>query len=163
IRTLAPFPGTEAAAFDNHTDKGIENRYEFYRDKIREEIDRVMLEKIYPTGTMLRELRVADTRFEFSLARPIQSYAITVKIPTKLPIGSFVDCIVASHRERSIIALPVPIAINHINAKALEYIPGIGKRTASDIILKRPFTEIESVLKITPSINRAVADQIIFD
>lgn len=163
IRSLSPFPGTEAAESPRRADKRIENRYDFYRDKIRNDIDRVMLERIYPVGTILRGLRVSDTRFEYSLARPIQSYAITVKIPELLPVGSFTDAVVVSHRERSIIALTIPVHINRISAKTIEFIPGTGKRTAGDIIIRRPVSDIESLLSVSPSIDRKIIPYIDFE
>ncbi len=162
IRTLSPFPGTDAAHTARHTDKRIENRYEFYREKIRDDIDRVMLERIYPVGTILRELRVSDTRFEYSLARAIQSYAITVKIPEPLKIGSYTDAVVVSHRERSIMALTIPIRINLIAPKTIEFIPGIGKRTAGDIILRRPLSEMSTLLEISPSLDSRIIPHITF-
>jgi radical SAM superfamily enzyme with C-terminal helix-hairpin-helix motif len=162
IRSLLPFPGTDAAQTRPRTDKRIENRYEFYRDKIREDIDRVMLERIYPVGTIIRDVRVVEHRFEFSLARPLQSYAITMKIPRPLDIGSFFDMAVIAHRERSIIALPVPIQINQLSGKALEYIPGIGKRTAGEIVLRRPLSSVGDLLVIAPSVSGEILKHLTF-
>jgi radical SAM superfamily enzyme with C-terminal helix-hairpin-helix motif len=161
IRSLLPFPGTEAEYFTVASNKKICNRYEYYRDKIREDIDHHMLTKIYPAGTVLKNIRVADTMFEYSLARPLQSYAITVKIPVLFDKGSFIDAVVVSHRERSILALPLPIKINSLSQKAIEFIPGVGRRAASDIVLKRPFTNLEDLVQAAPSIDTSILQLII--
>jgi radical SAM superfamily enzyme with C-terminal helix-hairpin-helix motif len=79
-----------------------------------------------------------------------------VKLPILLPKGSFLDAVVVAHRERSIIALPFPISINTLSKKALEYIPGIGKRAAGDILLKRPFENIEQLAVIAPSLDERI-------
>jgi radical SAM superfamily enzyme with C-terminal helix-hairpin-helix motif len=41
--------------------------------------------------------------------------------------------------------LPVPFNINKAPAKSFEFIPGIGKERASQIILKRPFEHREDL------------------
>jgi radical SAM superfamily enzyme with C-terminal helix-hairpin-helix motif len=156
IRSLLPFPGTEAESSKILSNRQITNRYDFFRDKIREEIDRPMLEQIYPVGTILRGIRVVDTRFGYSLARPLQSYAITVKLPVLLTKGSYLDAVVVSHRERSIVALPSPITINTLSVKALEFIPGIGKRAAGDILLKRPIADYAGLADLAPSVDERI-------
>lgn len=162
IRSLLPFPGTRAEGFNVLANKKIGNRYDFYRDKIRDEIDHYMLSKIYPIGTILTGIRVADTMFDYSLARPLQSYAITVKLPVPLAKGSFTDAIVVSHRERSLIALPNPIPVNSLPAKALEFLPGVGKRAAGSLVLGRPFRSTTEIKQIAPEINRSICDKIVF-
>jgi radical SAM superfamily enzyme with C-terminal helix-hairpin-helix motif len=162
IRTLAPFPGTAAARETAHHDMRIENRYDYYRKKIRAEIDHVMLERIYPPGTLLRGLRVVEIHPPFSYARQIQSYAITVKIPFLLESGSFIDAVTVAYSERSLIALPLPIRMNDLPAKALELIPGIGKRTAGEIVIHRPVPSIETLLRYAPSIDPRVAKYLVF-
>jgi radical SAM superfamily enzyme with C-terminal helix-hairpin-helix motif len=162
IRSLLPFPGTKAERENILSNKKINNRYEFYRDKIRNDIDHYMLSKIYPVGTTLEKIRVVETMFDYSLARPLQSYAITVKLPTPLKKGTFIDAIVVAHRERSLIALPNPIQINFLPAKALEFLPGVGKRAAGDIVLKRPLRHHDSIRQIAPEINPSIIDKIIY-
>jgi radical SAM superfamily enzyme with C-terminal helix-hairpin-helix motif len=52
--------------------------------------------------------------------------------------------VVTGHRERSLEALPLPVNINALPQKGLEFIPGVSKKTAPEIILKRPFKSIEN-------------------
>ena len=153
IRTLSPFPGTAAAEQAPSMKGGIVNRYDYYRDKIREDIDHDMLKKIYPAGTVLTDLRIVDTMFDYSYARPLQSYAITLKMPVPLEKKSTVDCVITGHRERSLAALPLPLDINTLPAKALESIPGVSKKCASDIILARPLKDAQQLLCIAPSFS----------
>ncbi|MCX8124833.1 MAG: radical SAM protein [Spirochaetes bacterium] len=144
IRSLFPFPGTIAAQKHVHNTL-IENRYRYYRDKIRSEIDHVMIQKLFPVGTIIKNMQVLLQLHGYSYAKEIRSYAITAKIPLVLPQNSFTDCIVIGHQERSLLCVPYPIAINTLPQKALEAIPGIGKKGASAIIMNRPFKEMNDV------------------
>ncbi len=143
IRQVIPFPGTPAHAKKYAPSKSVENRFTYYRDRIRSEIEHPMLVNIYPPGTILRQGQVLETQAGYSYAKQIASYSITLKIPMELPLMSFHDVVIISHRERSLMALPFPININTLPQKALELIPGIGKKGATDIILRRPFASLE--------------------
>jgi radical SAM superfamily enzyme with C-terminal helix-hairpin-helix motif len=162
IRTLSPFPGTAAAENPPKMNAGLVNRYEYYRDKIRDEIDHVMLGRIYPEGTLLRGQKVIDTLHDYSFARPLQSYAITLKIPQKLEVGRDIDCVVTGQRERSISALELPVRINSLSPRAIESIPGVGKKAASDIILAKPILSQEQLLKIAPSFSKEILQFVTF-
>lgn len=152
IRKLLPFPGTAVSAIYREPSVRVKNRYDFYREKIRNEIDHYMLARIYPVGTVLKDAFVQDRLFDYSLAKQIASYSITAKIPLPVEKNTFVDAVVISHRERSVIALPCPININSIPQKALELLPGIGKKTASNIIMQRPFNDVSEIKKIAQGI-----------
>lgn len=144
IRSLFPFPGTVAAQKQTHNTL-IENRYRFYRDKIRSEIDHAMIQKLFPLGTIITQMHVLSHLTGYSYAKEIRSYAITAKIPLQLTLHSFADCIVVGHQERSLLCLPYPITINTLPQKALESIPGIGKKGASTLIMKRPFLNMDEL------------------
>ena len=145
IRSLFPFPGTIAAQKQTHNTM-IENRYRFYREKIRNEIDHAMIQQLFPIGTVIANMQVLSCIHGYSYAKEIRSYAITAKIPMELSHFSFVDCIVVGHQERSLLCLPYPIAINTLPQKALEAIPGISKKVSSAIIMHRPFSCLDDVI-----------------
>lgn len=156
IRKLQPFPGTDTWGAKPSMKGTVRNRYEYYREKIRDEIDHVMLRNIYPVGTVLRDLRIEDTRYEYSYGKQLTSYAITAVLPMVLPKKEFTDAVVTGHRERSLNALPAPVHINGLPLKAVASIPGIGKGLAEKIILARPFSEISELEKIAPSLHPEV-------
>ncbi len=143
IRQVLPFPGTPHYGKRTRASTAIENRFRYYRDKIRSDIENPMLGKIYPPGTVLRDSQVLETRAGYSYGKQIASYAITAKFPLELPLMGFLDAMVVDHRERSLTALPFPADINTLPQKALELVPGIGKKRAADIILKRPFRNLD--------------------
>lgn len=145
IRSLLPFPGTVLHDSIPSVPHKVRNRFEYYRERIRHDVDRVMLKKIYPQGTVLNDIHILDTRDGYSLGKQIASYSITVKTPGELPLRSFSDIIVTGHRERSLAGLPIPININTVSQKAIESIPGISKKRASEIIIRRPFSTVDEV------------------
>ena len=163
IRKIMPFPGTPLAACYREPTIAVRNRYEFYRDRIRNEIDHFMLARVYPVGTVLKGVFIEDRQFEYSLGKQIASYSITAKIPTALQQGSFHDVIVAGHRERSVLALPFPIAINTLPARAIATLPGISKKGASDLVLRRPLRDLSETGDILANVPGAITGAIRFD
>jgi len=69
---------------------------------------------------------------------------------------------VVGHRERSVAALPCPLRVNELPAKALEIIAGVGKRSASELVLRRPFAGKDDVRRAAPAIPEAVLDGMAF-
>jgi len=139
IRQVLAFPGTPLHARQPRIGKAVENRFRYYRDRIRREIELPMTARIYPVGTVLRGVQILESRHRTSLGKQIASYAITAVMPLEMPLMTFTDVIVTGHRERSVEALPLPIDINALPTAALEAIPGIGKKRAAAILLARPY------------------------
>jgi radical SAM superfamily enzyme with C-terminal helix-hairpin-helix motif len=156
IRQVLPFPGTPLYGKKIRASSAVENRFRYYRERIRSEIENPMLESIYPPGTVLRESQILETHAGYSYGKQISSYAITAKFPLELPVMSFHDALVVAHRERSLIALPFPADINTLPQKALELVPGIGKKRAADIILKRPFRSIDEARELLDGVHEEV-------
>ena len=152
IRKLQPFPGTPLYAGTAALSRAMTNRYEYYKEKIRNEIDNPMLKRIYPAGTILHDMLILETQEGFSYGKQIASYAIAAKHPVEIRSGEFVSSMVIGHQERSLLALPVPIDLNTLPARALERIPGISRKRASDIILERPLSpeRIAGILATLP-------------
>jgi len=162
IRKLLPYPGTAVGEAFREPSAKLRNRYEYYKKRIRDEIDRAMLRRVYPAGTVLREALVEERRHDWSLAKQIASYSITATIPLPLPLKSFADVMVVGHRERSVAALPWPLRVNELPAKALEIIAGVGKKSASELVLRRPFAGKEDVRRVAPAIPEAVLEGMTF-
>ncbi len=162
IRQVLPFPGTPLHTNPVHVTGNVRNRFEYFRGKIREEIDTVMLEKIFPAGTLLRDCMAVEERRGWTYARQITSYAITLKIPAIITGGEPFTAVVVDHRERSLIALPLPLAINRMREAALESIPGIGKKTSRDLVMKRPLTKSEEMGESWWRIPETIRKMIVF-
>lgn len=146
IRKHLPFPGTSLAAAGIKSSGKLINRFEYYRARIRREIDAFMLKQIYPAGTILPDVKIAEHREGYSLGKQLASYSITLVFP-EIYGKEIISAAVCGHRERSLEAVKLPINVNALSQKGLEFIPGISKRTAGDIIIERPFADISSFRK----------------
>jgi len=159
MRQVLPFPGTPLYNIKATVPRAATHRFIYYRDKIRSEIEHYMLQRIYPVGTIIRENQILDMRAGYSYGKQIASYSITVKFPLHLPVKSFHDAVVIGHRERSLLALPNPIPLNSLPQKAIELIPGVGKKRGADFVLGRPFKEMKDALKILDGADEAITEK----
>ncbi len=162
IRKLLKFPGTPITDMKYRISEKTSKRYDYYKDKIRSEIDHYMLTQIYPEGAILKDVRIEEVHNGYSMGKQLQSYSITSKIPAVLEVKSFNDLIVTGYRERSLNSLPVPIKINTLSDKALQYIDGISKKGSSEIILKRPLKNPNELFSVCPNIKKSIIDKIDF-
>ncbi len=81
--------------------------YEYYRVKIMNTIDRAMMTRILPPGSIYRYLYVEKHKHGYSYARIPGSYPIVAKIPGELPLKSIVDIRVKNVSAKSITGIPV--------------------------------------------------------
>lgn len=152
IRSINPIEGTPAGKDYRAPSSRVQKRYEYYREKIREEIDKAMLRKIYPAGTVLKGLRIENIQRTYAYARQIASYPITAKIPFPYEHDGFFDAVIIGHHERSVIAAPKPFDINTLPHSALKHIPGLGKKGIDSLILARPLDDLQKAKEMFPNV-----------
>ena len=145
IRQVMPFEGTPA--YTNNTLGKHDRRFRAFKDFVRQKIDLPMLQRVYPIGTVLREVRV-EVPGDLSFGRQMGSYPILVGIPVRFAERTIIDVVVVDWGMRSITALPVPVEINALSASALKWLPGVGKKKTAAVIAKRPFKTLEEYRKI---------------
>ncbi len=133
--------------YKNKNRKKIEkiyNRFLYYRDLIRKEMDHKFLKLNFPKKTIIKEVILEQENAGFYLGRPLGSYPITVKIPKddykakesfieKKPI----DCIVTGWEERSVRGLSYPLNFSLMGLKALESVPDITREKAYEIFISQ--------------------------
>lgn len=109
-----------------------------FKQMVRREIDLPMLQRLVPKGRVLRdvytELKDGNTTF----GRQIGSYPLLVGIPYPVELGRFLDVVVTDWGYRSITAIEHPLPINSCSLKALEALPGVGRKRAIRLFRKRP-------------------------
>ncbi|MFN4217369.1 MAG: radical SAM protein [Brevinematales bacterium] len=128
IRQLKKTPGTSLSRMEVRMDVKTEAAFRRYRERIRCEIDIPMLEKVFPVGTLFRDVIVDGTRGEWSLARPLGSYPITINIPRKYPLRTHRDVFVIGYRERSVVGLSYPFSPEKLTYHEIQHIPGLAKK-----------------------------------
>ncbi|UCH90154.1 MAG: radical SAM protein [Thermoplasmata archaeon] len=132
--------------------KAAKLRREFMRFKkyVREEIDRPMLERVVPEGTILHDVIVEAHEGNVSFGRQLGSYPILVGVSYKIPSGTKLDVYILSFGFRSITGVEVPFRINSASLNQLKALPGIGAKRAARVVRARPFgsaEELQSVLE----------------
>ena len=98
--------------------KSLENKFDYFKSKIRKEIDTVMLQRVFPKGTIIQNVVLEKRVPNGYLGRAVGSYPITCHIWTseeflnrqyalKDYLGPFhsVTAIVVGYKERAVYAL----------------------------------------------------------
>ncbi|NPA75027.1 MAG: radical SAM protein [Euryarchaeota archaeon] len=124
-----------------------------FRDAVRREIDSVMLKKIVPVGTVLREVFFELRKGNLTYGRQVGSYPLIVVLPYPSETGKYADVKVVGHGERSITAVHYPLDVNTASLKALQAIPGVGEKKAVRIIRERPYVKKEEVVNKFPELR----------
>jgi radical SAM superfamily enzyme with C-terminal helix-hairpin-helix motif len=83
------------------------------------------------------------------------SYPLLVGIPGVYPLRQFYNVKIVDYGYRSLTAVPFPLDINTVPRETLESIPGVGKKRAMRIFLKRPFHTKEELIKALDDIQIA--------
>jgi radical SAM superfamily enzyme with C-terminal helix-hairpin-helix motif len=145
IRQVMPFEGTPV--YTNNTLGKHEQRFRTFKEYVRNKIDLPMLQRVFPIGTVLRDVRIEVTG-DLSFGRQLGSYPILVGVPLKLPRNTVTDMVVVDWGMRSITALPVPVEINTLPASAIRWLPGVGKKKIAAVMAKRPFKDLTGYRKV---------------
>jgi radical SAM superfamily enzyme with C-terminal helix-hairpin-helix motif len=123
------------------------SEFQRFKRKVRETIERPMLQRLVPKDTLLTEVYTEAYEGKVTFGRQLGSYPLLVGIPGVFPLHRFYDVKIIDYGYRSLTALPYPLEINTIPRETLEAIPGIGKKRAIRILLKRPFRKKEELMK----------------
>jgi radical SAM superfamily enzyme with C-terminal helix-hairpin-helix motif len=148
IRQVMPFEGTPV--YTNNTLGKYDHRFRFFKEFVRQKIDLPMLRRVFPIGTVLRDIRI-EVSGALSFGRQMGSYPILVGIPVRLAERSMIDAVVVDWGMRSVTALRVPVEINTLPAAAIKWLPGVGKKKVAAVIAKRPFKTYEAYRNIAGS------------
>ncbi len=116
-----------------------------YKQKIREQIDLPMIQKVFPVGCILRKVYPEYKEGKITFARQLGSYPVLVGVVGEMLSTS--DVVVADHGPRSITALRYPLNVNTASFDELVHIPTIGQKRARKILLARPFKSLEEVIE----------------
>ena len=126
-----------------------QHRFQAYKDKINKEINRPMLQRVFPWGTVLEGVIIEEVRGKVSFGRQLGSYPILVGVPGEYALGEILTVRVIDHGYRSITALPTPFNINRASVAQLEALPGMGRKRATQVFLAQPIAgpaELEAIL-----------------
>ncbi|MCA1810590.1 MAG: radical SAM protein [Halobacteriales archaeon] len=133
IRQLLPIRGQKETI-----DPKLKSTFIKHKKAVRENFDRDVLREVAPAGTVLKSVYLEKVEPGLTYGRQIATYALLVGIPYETEVDRFVDVLVTDHGYRSLTGVPVPFHVPTASVKQLECLPGIGKKRALDIKVKRP-------------------------
>ncbi|MHA1450575.1 MAG: radical SAM protein [Candidatus Hodarchaeales archaeon] len=139
-------------------------RFQGHKHRILEDIERQMLKKTLPAGSVLHDLFVELYKDHVTYTRQSGTYPITVKVPEVLSRDKTFSAVVVSHNKKSVNGLVLPVKINSLSSHALKFIPGIGEKRVKRLIHCRPVntladfqgifdSEIESLAWLAPFLD----------
>ncbi|GAB6188988.1 radical SAM protein [Marinitoga arctica] len=141
VRQVMSFPGTLI-----YNIKPKQRKKEFIKFKdYMEHYNHEMIKKVFPIGTILKNLIIEDIKGKISFGRQLGTYPVKTGVIGKYKILDKINGIVVDHGSRSITALKYPFNINTATIDELTSINGIGKRTAENIVLKRPIDNLDNL------------------
>ncbi len=121
---------------------GLHAEFRRFKEAVRTGVDREMLRRVLPEGTVLRRVYLELAHGHVTYGRQIGTYPILVGLPYDAPLGGFVDVAVMSHGERSVTGVEHPLDVNRASLRALTALPGVGAKRAARIVRRRPFSTL---------------------
>ncbi|MCB1324467.1 MAG: radical SAM protein [Leptospiraceae bacterium] len=176
LEKLKNDPEVQGAVHAKHRrPRALEERFFYYRERIRKEIDQVMLLRNFPPGTRLRHVIIEGRNQGYFFGRPLGSYPVTIKIPDSDPTAraahgrllesgqrTALTVIITGAEERSLKALCHPIRLCAMDTRALATLPGCGRKRAARLFNERAalknFGDLRRVLETEPFATEADYD-----
>jgi radical SAM superfamily enzyme with C-terminal helix-hairpin-helix motif len=146
LRQIIPIPRTKMYQTGIKIVSKHKHMFQQFKKKVRENIERPMLKKILPQGSLLKDVFTEKYDGKLTFGRQLGSYPLLIGIPGIHPLNIFKNVKVVDYGFRSITAIPYPLDINNAPRKTIESIPGIGKKRAIRILAKRPFKNIDEII-----------------
>ena len=129
-----------------------------FKNWTRDKIDSPLLAELFPLGQLLKDVRweAHDGRIRLpvhleeqhrdpsihgkagiTFGRQIGAYPILIGVPYHIPLETEGDIVVTGHGARSITGIEVGLNMHTVNQKQLVAIPGIGEKSAWNLISTR--------------------------
>jgi radical SAM superfamily enzyme with C-terminal helix-hairpin-helix motif len=104
IRRVVRFPGTPLYELgDRKMLRKNRRLYTLWIERVRQEIDVPMLQRLFPVGTVLKGLFSEVHNGNTTFLRQLGSYPIVVGVRERLPLNEFFDVRVADYMRRSLL------------------------------------------------------------
>lgn len=106
IRQVAIFPGTQLhKECGNKFIKKNKKYYWKWRNEIRQKVDNVMLKRLVPVGTVLKDVRSEIYDGNTTFCRQIGTYPLIIGVRERLTLNKFYNLKVIDHMLRSVTAV----------------------------------------------------------
>jgi len=145
IRQVMAFAGTEMSDTGAEIAHDHKKQFKRYKREVREEIDNPMLQRVAPPGTVLGDVRLEYHEDGRTFGRQLGTYPLLVGVPGERELGRTIDVAVTDHGYRSVTGVPYPLDVNTASMDELAAIPGVGRQTAGNIVVNRPYESASDV------------------
>jgi radical SAM superfamily enzyme with C-terminal helix-hairpin-helix motif len=145
IRQVMAFAGTEMSDTGADIARDHKELFTAYKREVREEIDRPMLRRVVPPGTVLPDVHLEYHEDGKTFGRQVGTYPLLVAVPGERELGEKMDVAIVDHGYRSVTGVPYPLDLNAASMDELTAIPGVGRATAGDILVDRPYRSVDGV------------------
>ena len=147
LRQVIPIPGTKMYDIGVKIINKHKADFKRFKKQVRENIERPMLKKLFPVGTIIRDVYCEKQEGKTIFARQIGSYPLLIGLPGLSKLNTFINAKIIDYGYRSITGIPHPLDLNSANRVTLEAIPDIGKKRAIRILANRPFRDNKQFIK----------------
>ncbi|MFW6142200.1 MAG: radical SAM protein, partial [Candidatus Saliniplasma sp.] len=117
--------------------------FQYFKKRVREEIDRPMLKRMLPEGRVLRDVYMEKHDDGITFGRQIGTYPLLVGVRYELELGRYYDIKLTEYGYRSVTGIHQPFYLDEASFKELQEVPGIGKKRAAKIFREQPKSEGE--------------------
>jgi radical SAM superfamily enzyme with C-terminal helix-hairpin-helix motif len=145
IRQVMAFAGTEMNDTGVEVARDHKRRFKRYKREVREEIDRPMLRRVAPPGTVLPDVQMEYHEGGRTFGRQLGTYPLLVAVPGERELGTTTDVALVDHGYRSVTGVPYPLDPNTASLDELTALPGVGQATAGDIVVGRPYASLGEI------------------
>jgi radical SAM superfamily enzyme with C-terminal helix-hairpin-helix motif len=165
LRQVIPIPGTRMYHVGEKNIRKHKAAFQRFKRTVRQTIERPMLQRVAPHGTVLKDVFAETYEGKLTFARQLGSYPLLVGIPGVYPLHRFYDVKVVQYGYRSLTAVPFPLDVNRAPRETLEAIPGIGKKRAGRLLAKRPFQTKKELINAfdDPAVGQSIEEYIQYD
>ncbi len=147
IRQVKVFKGTPMERIGYRNVERHKRYFKAFKERVRREIDNEMLKRVIPVGRKLTDLRCEVRRGKVTFARQLATYPVLVGVLGEFKRNEILDARVVDYGMRSVTAVPI-LNPNEAKLYQLEAIPGIGRKTAGEIIAKKPYRSEEDLKRV---------------
>ena len=145
IRQVMAFAGTEMSDTGADIARDHKKQFKTYKREVREEVDQPMLRRVAPPGTVLPDVHMEYHEGGKTFGRQLGTYPLLVAVPGERELGTTMDVALVDHGYRSVTGVPHPLDPNTASMDELTALPGVGRSTAGDIVVNRPYASLGEV------------------
>ncbi|MFW6270308.1 MAG: radical SAM protein [Bacillota bacterium] len=115
-----------------------QKQFKKYKEKINKNINLPLLKRVFPAGTVIKNVKTETHKGKLTYGRQLGSYPILIGIPGKLKLDQFITVRIIDHGYRSLTGLPWPFYPQKASPEQLAAFPGIGRNRAGKIFIEQP-------------------------